>query len=60
MGKTKENAATPDTFLCRKNTGMPYSRRIFNERSVLLELYNALNQTSYDDADELIFSQSMM
>ena len=30
-------------------------RRIFNERSVLLELYNALNQTSYDDADELIF-----
>lgn len=54
MGKTKENAVTQTCFVQKKYRDALF-RRIFNEKPVLLELYNALNQTDYDDADELIF-----
>ena len=55
MGKNKgKRSHTKHVFVQKKYRDALF-RRIFNEKSVLLELYNALNQTDYDDADELIF-----
>ena len=55
MGKNKRKRSHTRHVFVQKKYRDALFRRIFNERSVLLELYNALNQTSYDDADELIF-----
>ena len=55
MGKNKgKRSHTKHVFVQKKYRDALF-RRIFNEKPVLLELYNALNQTDYDDADELIF-----
>ena len=55
MGKNKgKRSHTKHVFVQKKYRDALF-RRIFNEKSVLMELYNALNQTDYDDADELIF-----
>ena len=55
MGKHKgKRSHTKHVFVQKKYRDALF-RRIFNEKPVLLELYNALNQTDYDDADELIF-----
>ena len=55
MGKNKRKRSHTRHVFVQKKYRDALFRRIFNERSVLLELYNALNRTSYDDADELIF-----
>ena len=55
MGKNKgKRSHTKHVFVQKKYRDALF-RRIFNEKPVLLELYNALNQTDYSDADELIF-----
>ena len=55
MGKNKgKRSHTKHVFVQKKYRDALF-RRIFNEKPILLELYNALNQTDYDDADELIF-----
>ena len=55
MGKNKRKRSHTKHVFVQKKYRDALFRRIFNEKSVLLELYNALNQTDYDDADELIF-----
>ena len=55
MGKNKRKSRHTKHVFVQKKYRDALFRRIFNEKSVLLELYNALNQTDYDDADELIF-----
>ena len=55
MGKNKRKRSHTKRVFVQKKYRDALFRRIFNEKSVLLELYNALNQTYYDDADELIF-----
>ena len=55
MGKNKRKRSHAKHVFVQKKYRDALFRRIFNEKSVLLELYNALNQTDYDDADELIF-----
>ena len=55
MGKNKRKRSHTKRVFVRKKYRDALFRRIFNEKSVLLELYNALNHTHYDDADELIF-----
>lgn len=53
MGKnTQEKSIIQNGFLYKRNTGT-FIRKIFSERSVLLELYNALNNTGYSDEKEL-------
>ena len=51
-GKTHEKSIIQNGFLYKRNTGMRYSVK-FSVRSVLLELYNALNNTGYSDEKEL-------
>ena len=55
MGKNKRKRSHTKHVFVQKKYRDALFRRIFNEKSVLMELYNALNQTDYDDADELIF-----
>ena len=55
MGKNKRKRSHTKHVFVQKKYRDALFRRIFNEKPVLLELYNALNQTDYDDADELIF-----
>ena len=55
MGKNKRKRSHTKHVFVQKKYRDALFRRIFNEKSVLLELYNTLNQTDYDDADELIF-----
>ena len=55
MGKNKRKRSHTKHVFVQKKYRDALFRSIFNENSVLLELYNALNQTDYDDADELIF-----
>ena len=55
MGKNKRKRGHTKHVFVQKKYRDALFRRIFNEKPVLLELYNALNQTDYDDADELIF-----
>ncbi len=55
MGKNKRKRRHTKHVFVQKKYRDALFRRIFNEKSVLMELYNALNQTDYDDADELIF-----
>ena len=55
MGKNKRKRSHTKHVFVQKKYRDALFRRIFNEKSVLLELYNALNQTDYADADELIF-----
>jgi hypothetical protein len=43
-------------FRIRRNYKDRLFIRLFHDRKVLLELYNALNGSSYDDADELIIT----
>ena len=57
MGKNqrKTHVTQNNVFVQKKYRDALFQQVFFNEKSVLLELYNALNQTDYDDADELIF-----
>ena len=55
MGKNKRKRSHTKHVFVQKKYRDALFRRIFNEKPVLLELYNALNQTDYSDADELIF-----
>jgi hypothetical protein len=43
-------------FRIRRNYKDRLFIRLFHDRTVLLELYNALNGSAYDDADELIIT----
>ena len=48
MGKNKgKRSHTKHVFVQKKYRDALF-RRIFNEKPVLLELYNALNQTDYE------------
>ena len=48
MGKNKRKRSHTKHVFVQKKYRDALFRRIFNEKSVLLELYNALNQTDYD------------
>ena len=52
MGKNKRKRSHTKHVFVQKKYRDALFRRIFNEKPVLLELYNALNQTDYSDADE--------
>ena len=51
MVKNKRTRSHTKHVFVQKKYRDALFRRIFNEKPVLLELYNALNQTDYDDAD---------
>lgn len=54
MGKKHtKNPSYKTGFLYQKKYRDALFRKIFSERSVLLELYNALNNTGYSDEKEL-------
>ena len=53
MGKNKRKIYRTKRVFVQKKYRDALFRKIFNERSVLLELYNALNNTTYTDGKEL-------
>ena len=53
MGKNKRKIYRTKRVFVQKKYRDALFRKIFNERSVLLELYNALNNTTYTDEKEL-------